>query len=191
MLKENTNGNSASVVMHEIMHAITLDRIMSDQKLRAEFEEIARQYLVAFPQGSNTLSEHFLEEFIADVWSNKEVIARLKQVKYEGEQDKSLWDKIVEFFKGKLFSDADDSLFQKASTSIVKLLQETPTVEAKGRYFENEQEAEYAKESQALTKQIDNLLDSNIISATEVDTLQNKQYIGLVTILLSCKRTLA
>lgn len=165
---EYSNGNSASVVMHEIMHAITLDRIMSDQKLRAEFEEIARQYLVAFPQGSNTLSEHFLEEFIADVWSNKEVITRLKQVKYEGEQDKSLWDKIVEFFKGKLFSDADDSLFQKASTSIVKLLQETPTTEAKGRYFENEQEAEYAKESQALTKQIDNLLDSNIISATEV-----------------------
>lgn len=150
---EYSNGNSASVVMHEIMHAITLDRIMSDQKLRAEFEEIARQYLAAFPQGSNTLSEHFLEEFIADVWSNKKVITRLKQVKY-GEQDKSLWDKIVEFFKSKLFSDAEDSLFQKASTSNVKLLQETPTVEAKGRYFENEQEAEYAKESQALTKQL-------------------------------------
>ena len=165
---EYSNGSSASVVMHEIMHAITLDRIMSNPKLRAEFENIARQYLAAFPQGNNVLSEHFLEEFIADIWSNKEVIARLKQIKYEGEQDKSLWDKIVEFFKGKLFANADDSLFQKASTSIVKLLQETPNTEAKGRFFENEQEANYAKESQALTNQIDNLLDSNIISATEV-----------------------
>lgn len=76
----------------------------------------------------NFVMENYLEEFVADIWSNPKVIENLKKIKTEG-LDLTLWDKIKEFFQD-LFSEIfngieSNSLMAKASVELNNLLDST------------------------------------------------------------------
>lgn len=136
-----TNGNSNSVIMHEIMHALTVDRILNNDNLKQEFLKLINEYREAFPNEYWELTnEHFIEEFIADVWSKKSTIEKLKKLQYKGDKHKSsLWDKIVNFFKSILFKGAvKDSMFEQASNLLVDLLNQDVTTQNKETFYENE-----------------------------------------------------
>lgn len=141
---EYTNGNANSVIMHEIMHALTVDRILNNDNLKQEFLKLINEYRKAFPREYWDLTdEHFIEEFIADVWSKKSTIEKLKKLQYKGDKHKSsLWDKIVNFFKSVLFKGAiKDSMFEHASNLLVDLLNQDITIQNKETFYENETSA--------------------------------------------------
>ena len=130
------------------MHAATVDRVLSDAEARAEFEDIIRQYNKAVPGSKYTsLDSHYIEEFIADIWSNQETINNLKRIKSEQDNNLTLWQKIVNFFKTKLFEGAsDNSLMAKASTTLVELLHTIPSQSTRDTFFENEGPAKTQEE---------------------------------------------
>lgn len=119
------NGDPSSVIMHEIMHHVTVSRILGNSELRAKFYDIIQQYRKHYPGEYREMSDvHFIEEFIADLWSNKSTIEKAKKIKYEGEGYKgSLWDRIKQFFKSELFTGGvENSLFERASELMVELI---------------------------------------------------------------------
>lgn len=137
------DGKSDSVIMHEILHAITVDKILNNPRLQQEFEDIIDEYISRNPDERYKYGKevtHRIEEFIADVWSNKETINKLENTKSSRNTNLSLWDKIKNFFTG-IFKDmSSDSLFAEASVKINELLDDKSIIstKAKGDFFDNE-----------------------------------------------------
>ena len=87
-------GRADSVILHEVIHAITVNRIKDNKEFRAEFDSIIEKYLEAFPHlkyryGKDNNS-HYMEEIIADIWSNTQTIEYLKSIK--SDKKLTLWD---------------------------------------------------------------------------------------------------
>lgn len=137
---EFRQGDVSSVLMHELMHAATINRLNSNPKLRAEFEELVKQYRKYYPSEYFRLSDkHYLEEFVADIWSNPETIEKLKRTPYKGNPKRSLWARFINFITTKLFSGyIKNSMFEEASNALLQLLTETTMTKTSGRFFENE-----------------------------------------------------
>lgn len=136
---EYNNGDSASVLMHEIMHGITVSRIIENEELKNKFSKILNQFKKYNPNYYLSFEKHNLEEFIADIWSNPEIIQRLKSTPATKNAKITLWDRVVEFFQSVLFGDIPDgSLFQEASALMVELLESNPTDKKfEDKYYEN------------------------------------------------------
>lgn len=136
---EYNNGDSASVLMHEIMHGITVSRIIENEELKNKFSKILTQFKKYNPGYYLSFEKHNLEEFIADIWTNPEIIQLLKNTPAIKNAKISLWDRVVKFFQSVLFGDIPDgSLFQEASALMVELLESNPTdKKLKDRYYEN------------------------------------------------------
>lgn len=186
------DGKSDSVIMHEILHAITVDKILNNPKLQQEFEDIIDEYISKnlderFKYGKEV--QHRIEEFIADVWSNTETINKLKNTKSSRDVNLSLWDKIKNFFTG-IFKDmSSDSLFAEASVKINELLDDKSIIRSKaeGNFFEDIQDSkksptedvapstdeEYIRESSEILDQFNNLYSSNLLSVSELNELCN------------------
>lgn len=135
------DGDASSVIMHEIMHAVTLDLLKSNPEQAAKLRDIMKEYSEKVSSSRYDI-EHGLEEFVADIWSNPKVIEQLKNTKADN-SNMSLWDKIKQFFNnlfsGELFSDIkDDSLMAKASQELYQLLDMNADERQLGYYFENE-----------------------------------------------------
>lgn len=172
------NGKADSVIMHEVLHAITVDRILNNTKLRSEFQEIINDFLKENPQyryryGKN--EKHAIEEFIADVWSNPDVIGTLKNTKSSRGTNLSLWDKIKNFFTGIFKGMSSDSLFAEASVKINELLNISSTANSTETFFENEVskkpmtiDEKHHQMSIDLKNKLDNLMNSNLLSVTEI-----------------------
>jgi hypothetical protein len=142
-----TNNDSASVLLHEIMHAVTLDLLKSNRKQAQKLYNILKEYR---KYGGEMMQRNFsntiykegtkqykdteftqLVEFVADIFSNAEVINELKNIKYR--EGFTLWDRIHNFFKQLfskgIFKDAEEnSLMAKASNELLNLL-EMPVTE--------------------------------------------------------------
>lgn len=136
------NGNADSVILHELMHGITVNRIVNNKKYREQFDKIIDEYRDKFPTSDRryrkTLSNgdentHYMEEFIADVWSNRTLINQLKSI--ESTKKLTLWDKIKQFFT-KIFAGSDKTLLAEASDAVYRLLDEPETTSARGLYYE-------------------------------------------------------
>jgi hypothetical protein len=135
------NGNSSGVLLHELMHALTVDRILSNSESKTKFEEILKDY-----QNSNFDSRykegeaHKLEEFIANIWTDPITIENLKRIK-STRTNQSLWEEIKNFFNSiisKLFNDVpNDSLMAEASNELIKLLESPIIVQSKDTFKEN------------------------------------------------------
>ena len=104
------DGNASSVLLHEILHSITVDRIQQNPELRKEIQGIMDEYQAVYYDSkydtrldSMIDGHHAMEEFIADVWSNPETINNLKNVKTKENKNKSLWDRFKQFLHN-LFS---------------------------------------------------------------------------------------
>ena len=176
------NGRADSVIMHEIIHAITVDKILSNPDAKQEFEIILNDYLDKNPsERANypSYDEHIIEEFIADIWSNPEVIQKLKNTKSSRKKHLSIWEEIKNFFIG-IFKDvAPDSLFAEASVQLDQLLNLPVTDKSKDKFYENQSKEknateQYLEQSTRILSQIDNLFSSNIIPSSEVRAIANK-----------------
>lgn len=137
------DGKVDSVLLHEILHAITVNRIIGNKEFREEFDKIINEYLKHFYNSrynKNSLdkevAKHYMEEFIADVWSNPETIENLKKIKSDTKL--SLWDKIKQFFI-KIFKDSNGTLMSNASDAIYRLLDEPELTWNTENYYEGEQ----------------------------------------------------
>ena len=137
------DGKADSVLLHEILHAITVNRIVGNKEFREEFDKIINEYLKHFYNSrynKNSLdkevAKHYMEEFIADVWSNPETIENLKKIKSDTKL--SLWDKIKQFFI-KIFKDSNGTLMSNASDAIYRLLDEPELTWNTENYYEGEQ----------------------------------------------------
>lgn len=147
VLSSFEKGNSSSVLLHELIHSITVDRVLNNSRARNKFEKILDDYQrVSYDRRyvKSPISEidHSLEEFIANIWSDAKTIETLKNIK-STRVDKSLWEEIKDFFTD-LFSGifkgtTSDSLMAEASVELIKLLEEpiTITVQSKGKFREN------------------------------------------------------
>lgn len=119
-LADFNEGKSDSVIMHEIMHAITVNKILDNQKYKDEIQGYINEFVKYNPEYYYSYNnEHGIEEFVADVWSNQDIINKLKQIKSTKKQ--TLWDKIKKFFVG-LFEDAEGTLLADVSEAIYNLL---------------------------------------------------------------------
>lgn len=139
-IKGNTgyiNSDASSVILHEIMHALTVERLNANPKAKETFQKIIDEYVAALPyseamefnkDAKNLVMNNYLEEFVADIWTNPKVIKHLKEITTEG-TNITLWDRIKEFFQD-LFSGIfegikSNSLMAKASVELDKLLDST------------------------------------------------------------------
>lgn len=158
------NNDASSVILHEIMHAITLDLIESNPTQAKELQKILDEYKKN--QGSRSYDgEHALQEFIADIFSNRTLIKELKNM--QATKNLTLWDKLRQFFNnlfsGSLFSGIKgDSLMAQASEELIKLLEMPVTERALGYYFEGENISEEFYTKQALDDYINDLVSEGI-----------------------------
>lgn len=133
------NGNCASVLMHELMHAVTLSRLNSNPKIKNKFREIFEEYYKHYAGDYRKIDSHHLEEFIADIWSNKVTIEKLKRIPCKENKFISLFKKVMNFLKNELFGYApENSMFIQASNIMVQLLQEDAGIRPKEKFYENE-----------------------------------------------------
>lgn len=122
------------------MHAITLDLIESNPIQAKELQKILNTYKKN--QGSRSYdSKHALQEFVADIFSNKTLIEELKNI--QATKKLTVWDKLKQFFNnlfsGPLFSNIkEDSLMAQASEELINLLEMPVTERALGYYYEGE-----------------------------------------------------
>ena len=178
------DGRADSVIMHEVMHAITVNRILGNKGYRAEFDKIISEYQDNFfnirysKSGLNKeMASHYMEEFIADVWSNIDTINNLKKIDINTKQ--TLWDRIKNFFT-KIFKGSDGTLMAQASDALYRLLDQPELVSASGSYYEGETPQRQVLESirpsnqkdfleaTKKSKQIDAMLSSDVITPTDI-----------------------
>ena len=163
------NGDSSSVILHEIMHAITVNRVLSNKDIKDKFIQILEDYQKSnYDPRYREGNEHAVEEFIANIWTDFKTIENLKNIK-SNRLNKSLWEEIKEFLLNIFFDISPDSLFAEASTEIIKLLESDTYIYSKDIYYESERtesgseletktiDEQYMEDSTALISQIEDL----------------------------------
>lgn len=142
------DGDASSVAMHEIMHAVTANKLAANPRLRNTFYDIIQQYQEnsnrpypiahQYDYKSQFAIDHGVAEFVADIWSDPVLIEELKRIEIEENGEKlTLWDKVKQFFSnlftGDLFRGIKDkSLMAKASNTMIELLnsvEESPVID--------------------------------------------------------------
>lgn len=149
-----TDGDASSVIMHEVMHSITLDLLASNEDSRNSLQAVLDEYSSKV-NSTRYSNEHGLQEFVADIWSNPKVIEELKNTKSD-DSNLTLWDKVKMFFNslfsGELFSNVkNDSLMAKATDELMQLLSKEATERQLGYYFEDESDTELVDEAYSRT----------------------------------------
>lgn len=172
------DGKADSVLLHEILHSITVNRIVENKQFRKEFDNIITEYLKHFYNSrydKNSINEekaaHYIEEFIADVWSNPETIENLKRIKSDTKL--SLWDRIKEFFI-KIFKGSDETLMADASDAIYRLLDQPELTWNTDTYYEG------SEVQQTPTYQTPTLEEDTKINAAFPNTSVRRDRVNLI-----------
>lgn len=130
-------GDAANVILHEIMHAVTVDRLKSNPDMRIKFENLIDEFLKKNSQwfykyGNSMLNTHRVEEFLADMWADPRLIRDLQATP---SQNTTIFARIKEII-GKILTEVfggrtKSSMFGEASTYMIDLLERdfTPTNE--------------------------------------------------------------
>lgn len=177
------NNDSSSVLLHEIMHAITLDLIESNPEQSKALYDILKEYRKNNGSryfnytDSQEQEDKLLREFIADIFSNKTLIEEMKNMK--STKKFTLWDKFKLFFNnlfsGSLFSNIkEDSLMAQASSELVKLLEMSATQQAKGYYMENENATEQSIDTHQEDSPVNLSLDYQMRRSWTPQVIQNR-----------------
>lgn len=129
------NNDASSVLLHEVLHAITLDLLKSNREQASKLYDILKEYRKQggkrYFQWKVKESDKYKEtefvhlaEFVADIFSNESLIEELKTMKGK---EFDLWTKISNFFKelfsSSLFKNANKSLLANASNELLNLLE--------------------------------------------------------------------
>lgn len=143
-------GDSTDVLMHELMHAITINAVLNNPEYKAKFETILNDYQKVYNNHRySTLNSHRLEEFIANIWTDPDTINGLKSIEserlksIESEELKkeetnisSLWEEIKKIIKSLFEGAVKNSLFEEATIELYNLL-EQPVEKVKQSDIEN------------------------------------------------------
>ena len=131
-------GVADAIIMHEILHSITVARIQSNKEFRTQIQNVIDKYNKESSEDSYKYTgDHAIEEFVADLWSSPELARDL--ISIPATEEKTLLDRVKEIlskvfnnlFKGNL------TLFEEASGLVLNLLDENATTEGKGIFYEN------------------------------------------------------
>lgn len=121
------SGVADEVILHELLHAITVDRVYSDPVLAARFQTVLDEYKAKYIYDPRYDGEHALEEFIANIWSDPVTIHNLRSTKSPRKANWSLWQEIKDIISNVFYdlfggTSAYDTLFAEASTLMMELL---------------------------------------------------------------------
>ena len=179
------NGRADSVILHEVLHAITVNKILSNKTFRAEFDSIIDKYLESHHEPSarrryakeymGEQNPHYMEEFIADVWSNRDLIDQLKAIK--STKNLTLWDRIKQFFT-KIFAGSDNALLADASDAIYRLLDQ-PEIASNGN------RDNIFREGQSVLEFVDQSVLDEVATKTFASTQQREDRVMLVARMIS------
>lgn len=134
---EFTNGNADSVIWHELLHAMTVDRLQN-QTNRKKFEQILKDYLKSNEYNRDVYTgENGLEEFVADVWSDPDLITLLQQTKSPRKGFGYVWDQIKSWLMEAFGVSPDNSLFAEASEEIDKILNQRTFDLSNQKFYEH------------------------------------------------------
>ena len=142
------NGNADSVLWHELFHALTVDRLQ-DPEQRAKFQKLLNIY----NEKSNHIrfigKQNALEEFVANIWADPELMEELKSIKVEKE-NLSLFDKLKKFLLEFFGGAEEDTLFYQASIALDKLLNTQIITHNNNKFFEDIRTTQNTKDIIAL-----------------------------------------
>lgn len=121
------SGVADEVILHELLHAITVDRVYSNPVLAARFQTVLDEYKAKYIYDPRYDGEHALEEFIANIWSDPVTIHNLRSTKSPRKANWSLWQEIKDIISNVFYdlfggTSAYDTLFAEASTLMMELL---------------------------------------------------------------------
>ena len=129
------DGNADSVIWHEIMHAMTVNRLQ-DPKAREKFQTILNDYLELHYNPIYT-GENGLEEFVADIWSDVSLVSELKQIPSKRTGFASIWDSIKSWLIEAFGLIEDNSLFAEASAELDRMFDEQEQFVKESKFFEH------------------------------------------------------
>ena len=129
------DGNADSVIWHEIMHAITVNRLQ-DPKAREKFQTILNDYLEVHYNPIYT-GENGLEEFVADIWSDVSLVSELKQIPSKRTGFASIWDNIKSWLIEAFGLIKDNSLFAEDSAELDRMFDEQEQFIKESKFFEH------------------------------------------------------
>ena len=129
------DGNADSVIWHEIMHAMTVNRLQ-DPKAREKFQTILNDYLEIHYNPIYT-GENGLEEFVADIWSDVSLVSELKQIPSKRTGFASIWDSIKSWLIEAFGLIEDNSLFAEASAELDRMFDEQEQFVKESKFFEH------------------------------------------------------
>lgn len=142
------NGNADSVLWHELFHALTVDRLQ-DPEQRVKFQKLLNIY----NEKSNNIrfigKRNALEEFVANIWTDPELMEELKSIKVEKE-NLSLFDKLKKFLLEFFGGAEEDTLFYQASIALDELLNTQIITHNNNKFFEDIRTTQNTKDIIAL-----------------------------------------
>lgn len=127
------NGDPTQVIWHEIMHALTVNQLAVNKKARDYFRQIMYDYEKATGIDYSS-QENAVEEFVANIWTDPELIRDLKKIKVGYKE--SLWQRIKNWFRKFFGSASSDSMFIQATAALDRLL-ELPIIQGLTSYRYN------------------------------------------------------
>lgn len=151
-------GVADAVIMHEILHSITVARIQSNKEFRTQIQNVIDKYNKESSENSYKYTgDHAIEEFVADLWSSPELAKDL--ISIPATKEKTLLDRVKEvlnkifnnLFKGNL------TLFEEASGLVLNLLDENVSTNGKGIFYEQitKSKQQIQNQAQEVVKDLD------------------------------------
>lgn len=133
------NGDASQVILHELLHAITVDKIYSDPVLLGKFQQVLNDYQNKY-HDPRYEGDQGLAEFIANIWSDPKTISNLRNTKSPRKANWTLWQQIRQYLSDvfyNLFGGTSkyDTLFAEASTLLLELF-ETQSTEIEAQLYE-------------------------------------------------------
>ena len=142
-IKINTNalygdGSADLVLLHEILHHVTVAQIQHTLEFRNAINEIIDAYVKVYPAvAQKYYDEHGLEEFIADVWTDTGLMEDLSNI--QATKKFTLWNKLENILKkiyARLFN-KDNTLLKQASVLTLDIINNPVLYTGKGTFYES------------------------------------------------------
>lgn len=137
--KELARQNFERTMVHEIVHAMTVDYLSSNQEAREEIADIMNQLDNVISEGDDNLKIYALKnekEFVSEFMSKPSLREALKHIPYQKGKKTSFFTKIVDAIK-RLFGKKGTTVYDKASKLIDKILKDSAKyqgIQNEGRY---------------------------------------------------------
>jgi len=108
----------ASTVLHEVVHGITVERLMTNQEYSTKIHNIFDEYMRQTKRYNPYYGESNIYEFIAEGLTDPEFQKELMNLEYRG-SDKSLWNEFIDLIKAVWAPLSDNTLFDELFKTVM------------------------------------------------------------------------